>query len=68
MGCVTSKAVVESKEAIWNYDPEDKGSIINGGLDVIAVIRTLAVKVCTYSAFFSREWCLSGVPGTASWI
>ncbi len=45
MGKVTQTALVESKQAIWDYDPQAEESIVNGGLDVIAVIRTLAVKV-----------------------
>lgn len=38
MGDVTSKAAVETKDAIWNHDLAAEGSAINGGLDVIAVI------------------------------
>lgn len=46
MGKVTATALVESKEAIWNYDPrEPENRIGSDGLDIIATIRTLAVKV-----------------------
>lgn len=46
MADVTKVALVESKQAIWEYDPmlaENRAS--SGGLDVIAIIRTLAIKV-----------------------
>lgn len=43
---VTQIAIVESKQAIWDYDPQlVENQIAVGGLDVIAIIRTLAVKV-----------------------
>ncbi len=45
MSEVTQVGLVASKQAIWDYDPEAVESAINGGLDAIAVIRTLAVKV-----------------------
>ncbi len=46
MSAVTQIAVVESKQAIWDYDPQlPQNRIAAGGLDVIAIIRTLAVKV-----------------------
>ena len=48
MGEITSKAAVATKQAIWDYDPEDEGNLINGALDVIAIVRTLAVKVCIH--------------------
>ncbi len=51
MSKVTQTAIVESKQSIWEYDPHAADSVINGGLDVIAVIRTLAVKVRTHFLF-----------------
>ncbi|KAF8676686.1 hypothetical protein AX14_004846 [Amanita brunnescens Koide BX004] len=43
---ITKIAVVETKTAIWEYDPSDPSNrISNGGLDVIATIRTLAIKI-----------------------
>ena len=46
MAHITKIAVVETKSAIWDYDPADPANrISNGGLDVIATIRTLAIKV-----------------------
>lgn len=46
MSKVTQTAIVESKQAIWDYNPQDPSNRVDGGLDVIAAIRTLAVKVC----------------------
>ena len=46
MGTVIKKAAAETKQAIWDYDPRlEENSVMHGVLDVIAVIRTLAVKV-----------------------
>jgi hypothetical protein len=43
---VTKIAVVENATAIWEYDPSLEGNRVLGGLlDVIAAIRTLAIKV-----------------------
>lgn len=48
MAWVTKTAAVETTAAIWEYDPEDPDNRIMGGtaLDAVAIIRTLAVKVC----------------------
>ncbi len=49
---VTQIAVVESKQAIWEYDPQlPENRIAAAGLDVIAIIRTLAVKVSEFDAY-----------------
>jgi hypothetical protein len=46
MSHITKIAAVETKSAIWEYDPAlPSNRISNGGLDVIATIRTLAIKV-----------------------
>lgn len=47
---VTKIAAVETATAIWEYDPSlPDNRVLNGSLDVIAAIRTLAIKVrCTY--------------------
>lgn len=45
MAEVTQVAVAESCEAIWNYDPVLDENRIGSGIDVIAVIRTLTIKV-----------------------
>ncbi len=50
MAHITRIAMVESKAAIWDYDPGlPSNHISNGGLDVIATIRTLAIKVSLIS-------------------
>lgn len=44
---ITKIAVVENATAIWEYDPSrDDNRVLGGSLDVIAAIRTLAIKVC----------------------
>lgn len=46
MGCITQIAAIETTTAIWEYDPElANNRIMNGSLDAIAALRTLAVKV-----------------------
>jgi hypothetical protein len=43
---ITKIAAVETTTAIWEYDPElPDNRLLNGSLDVIAAIRTLAIKV-----------------------
>jgi hypothetical protein len=50
---ITKIAVVENATAIWEYDPSlDDNRVLGGSLDVIAAIRTLAIKVCF--TLFSR--------------
>ena len=55
MTAVTQTALIESKQAIWEYDPQADTSAVGGGIDVIAIIRTLAVKVSheTYTCLIS---------------
>lgn len=46
MGHITKIAAVETTTAIWEYDPDLPGNrVLGGSLDVIAAIRTLAVKI-----------------------
>jgi hypothetical protein len=46
MGCITKIAAIENANAIWEYDPSLLNNrILGGSLDVIAAIRTIAVKV-----------------------
>jgi hypothetical protein len=45
MAAITKIAVIESKQSIWDYDPQLEENHIGHGLDVIAMIRTLAIKV-----------------------
>jgi hypothetical protein len=44
---ITKIAVVENATSIWEYDPSrEDNRVLGGSLDVIAAIRTLAIKVC----------------------
>jgi len=46
MGHITKIAAVENATAIWEYDPSrEDNRVLGGSLDVIAAIRTLAIKV-----------------------
>lgn len=43
---ITKIGVVENTTAIWEYDPSrEDNRVLGGSLDVIAAIRTLAIKV-----------------------
>jgi hypothetical protein len=47
MACITKIAAVETTTAIWEYDPSlSDNHVLNGSLDVITTIQTLAIKVC----------------------
>ena len=49
MGEVTKIAGVATTNAIWEYDPQDPHNrVIHGAIDVVAVVRTLSVKVPCY--------------------
>ena len=49
MGHITKIAAVENATAIWEYDPSLPGNrVLGGSLDVIAAIRTLAIKVIAF--------------------
>jgi hypothetical protein len=46
MDHVTKLAVAETATAMWEYDPTlPDNRVLGGTLDVISVIRTLAIKV-----------------------
>ena len=46
MGRITKIAAVETATAIWEYDPTQANNrVLGGSLNVIAAIRTLAIKV-----------------------
>ena len=46
MGRITKIAAVKNANAIWEYNPSlPNNCILGGSLDVIAAIRTIAVKV-----------------------
>ena len=43
---ITKIAAVKTATAIWEYDPtQDDNRVLGDSLDVIAAIRTLAIKV-----------------------
>jgi hypothetical protein len=51
---ITKLAAVENATAIWEYDPtQEDNRVLGGSLDVIAAIRTLAIKVKI--EFYSRS-------------
>ena len=53
MKAVTQVGLVESKQAMWDYDPKAaENRVLSGGLDVITAICTLAIKV---SSFFCSQ-------------
>lgn len=46
MSRITKIAAIETSTAIWEYDPMLEGNhVLEGNLDVIAAIRTLAIKI-----------------------
>ena len=46
MSSITKIAAIESAQAIWEFDPTlDGNRLLGGSLDVIAAIRTIAIKV-----------------------
>jgi hypothetical protein len=54
MNRITKIATIETATAIWEYDPSLPGNrVLGGSLDVIAAIRTIAIKVRHDSDFFS---------------
>lgn len=54
MDHITKIAAVETATAIWEYNPSlPDNHVLNGSLDVIAAIRTLAIKVCNFPASLS---------------
>ena len=53
MKVVMQVGLIESKQAMWDYDPKAaENHVFSGGLDVIAAICTLAIKVS--SSFCSQ--------------
>jgi hypothetical protein len=57
---ITKIAVVENATAIWEYDlSRDDNRVLGGSLDVIAAIRTLAIKVFLNFIFFCLLFLIS---------
>jgi hypothetical protein len=53
MSHITKIAVGKSATAIWEYDLMLEGNqVLNGSLDVISAIQTLAIKVTQFSCPF----------------
>ena len=49
MGHIMKIVAVENATAIWEYDPTRQDNhVLGSSLDVIAAIRTLAIKVSNY--------------------
>lgn len=50
MAHITKITAVETATAIWEFDPElPANRVLGGSLDVIAAVRTLAIKVSIFS-------------------
>ena len=46
MSSITKVVAIKNVQAIWEFDPTlDGNRVLRGSLDVIAVIRTIAIKV-----------------------
>jgi len=47
--CITKITAVEMTTAIWEYDPSlPDNHMLNGSLDIVTAVRTLAIKVCLF--------------------
>ena len=56
MDRITKIAAVETTTAIWEYDPSlPTNRVLNGSLDVVAAVRTLAIKVLSQPSSFVSE-------------
>jgi hypothetical protein len=61
MDHITKIAAMETTTAIWEYDPSlPDNRVLNSSLDVIAAIRTLAIKVCL--SFLCHWWPSNFLP------
>jgi hypothetical protein len=50
MAHITKITAVETATAIWEFDPKlPANRVLSGSLDVIAAVRTLAIKVSIFS-------------------
>jgi hypothetical protein len=48
MGHITKVAVIENTNTIWEYDPGlPDNRVLGGSLDVVAILQTLVIKVCS---------------------
>ena len=63
MSIITKIANVETMSAIWEFDPTLPGNhVLGDSLDVIAAVRTLAIKVCSITAVLLHAYSLTN-PG-----
>ena len=59
MSHITKIVAVENATAIWEYDPNLAGNhVLGGNLDVIAAIRTIAIKIQVSSQQIEYFQCL----------
>lgn len=57
MASITKIANVETTTAIWEFDPTlPDNHVLSNSLDVVAAIRTLAIKVCLCSLALSLTY------------
>lgn len=69
MDNITKIAAVETTTAIWEFDPIlDDNHVLGGSLDVIAAIRTLAIKVWFFSIALSFTNYLKQIQASGQWI
>ena len=46
MNIVTKIAAVKTSNAMWEYDPNDpSNNVVGGGMDIMAAIQMIAIKV-----------------------
>ena len=59
MSHITKIAAVENTTAIWEYNHmENNNRVLGGSLDVIATIRTLAIKVILHVFYLFKSYVL----------
>jgi hypothetical protein len=72
MGHITKIATVEMSTAIWEYDPSLAGNrVLGGSMDIIAAIRTLAIKVQFQFLLLTRSsssWSASQIQASGQCI
>ena len=50
MGHITKIAAIENQTAIWECNPDlPNNRVLGGSLNVIAAVRTVAIKVCYHT-------------------
>jgi len=60
MSEITKIAAVATTNAIWEYDPDlPDNRVINGAIDVVAVVQTIAVKVMSSFSSYCKPKALN---------